>query len=250
MVQRFQIDPHRVSDAKKSYYELMGRYTDGFPRAAKGYDEKLKRYGQEAGNQFLATMDEEKRAYALLEGSSSAYNKRLHPLNRLKNIVSATGDVQRDILLGRFANTSAKSDPQRIELTPAKNDQVRDLMAQIEAIEANNTMVLMGHKQFAGRGMIDIQPTLDTLRSASPETFEEYERRVQRLKVQSFSDVQSQWPVLRSQLLTRWQEQVDKDASERLEGAKRRRGVTKPTMQNAPSLPPLQLQVGPRVEMR
>ena len=109
---------------------------------------------------------------------------------------------------------------------------------------------VMGHKQFASRGIVDVQPTLDTLRASSKDAFDEYERRVQRLKVQSFSDVQSQWPTLRSQLLTRWQEQVDKDAYERLEGAKRRRGVVKPTMPNAPSLPPLELPIGPRVEMR
>lgn len=249
-LQRFQLDPYRTSDAIRAYYEEMGRFTDGYPRAARGYDTKLQRYGQRAGNQFLATLDEDKRAYALLEGSSSAGNKRLHPLNRLKDVIAVTGDIQRDILLERLADTSVKSDPTRIVLSPAKNDEVRDLMAKIAAIEANNSMVLMGHKQFAGRGYIDLQPTLDTLRASAPAVADEYENRLRRKKVRDFDEVRSTWPTLKADLLGRWQEQVDQDASERLEGAKRRRGVTKPTMPNAPNLPPLQLPVGPRIEMR
>ena len=54
---------------------------------------------------------------------------------------------------------------------------VRSLLSKVKAIEANNTMVTLGYKQFVGRSMIDVAPTLDTLKASSPATFEEYERR-------------------------------------------------------------------------
>ena len=117
-------------------------------------------------------------------------------------------------------------------MSPAKS--VRSLLSKVKAIEANNTMVTLGYKQFVGRSMIDVAPTLDTLKASSPATFEEYERRLARKKVVDFETVRTEWPTLKAQLLQNWQDSVDDNAA-KIIGAKRQR-VTKPTMPNAPAL--------------
>jgi hypothetical protein len=114
--------------------------------------------------------------------------------------------------LERFANTSSPTNPRPIVLSPARRDEVRDALARIRAIEANNAMVTLGHRQFAGRQVIDIQPALDILSAASPDAFAEYGRRLRRRNVVPFSAVQ-RWPERRERLITAWREAMDREAA-------------------------------------
>jgi DNA primase len=100
-------------------------------------------------------------------------------------------------------------------------------LARIRAIEANNTFVLLGHRQFAARRILDMAPALAILAEASPAVAAEYKRRLERLNVVSFSgdrgfDVQG-WPAERNRLLGEWREAVDRDAAAAIERSGRRR---------------------------
>jgi hypothetical protein len=120
--------------------------------------------------------------------------------------------MERDMLLERFANTLDQSNPVPIRLTPAKRAEVADALARIRAIEAHNAMVLLQHRQFAGRQILDVQPALDLLGQISPESLAEYQVRLQRARVVPFSDVQG-WPTRRDELLREWREAMDANAA-------------------------------------
>ena len=226
MVQSFKIDPYRVTQALDSFYEAAGRDGGAYATAANGYKEKLKRYGEQAANQYLATLPEDQRAYALLEASAPKSIRDAHPLNRLKNVVKATGDIEREIVMGRLANTRNPSKLERMTLAPAKADEVRDLMAHIKTIEIHNTLVGLGVKQYAGRKPIDVEPTMRVLEASSPEVAEELRRRYMRTRVGDFTKSMESWGGQQSKLLEKWQEAVEEN-----------RAIRRPTRSRSPVLP-------------
>lgn len=209
MVQAFVIDPYRVSDALDGYYEAAGRAGGKFTMAANGYKENIKRYGPDVANAFLARLPEDERAYALLQATAPKSVADTHPMNRLKEVVKATGDIERETLSGRLVNTTSPSRPERIKLAPAKADEVRDLMTKIKTIEIQNTLSALGVKQFAGRGQIDVEPSLKVLEASSPEVAEELRRRYQRARVRDFEGSVESWNDRKKTLLDSWQEAVD-----------------------------------------
>jgi N12 class adenine-specific DNA methylase/predicted kinase len=209
ILQRISVDPYKANEGVAAFYEQMSPFTQGFPRAAAGYDIILKNRGQIEANQFLATLDEDHRAYALLMGSSLTSERRLHPLNRLEDVLGAVKSVERDVIMERLDNTEVPSDPERIALAPQKAAEIRDILAQIKGIEAHNTMVAMGYKQFAGRAMQDVKPAYALLQASSPETARELEQRMSRRKVQDFEDVMAGWPEIKTRLLDDWQVSVE-----------------------------------------
>jgi N12 class adenine-specific DNA methylase/predicted kinase len=221
ILQRISVDPYKANEGVAAFYEQMSPFTQGFPRAAAGYDTILKNRGQVEANQFLATLDEDHRAYALLMGSSATTERRLHPLNRLEDVLGAVKSVERDVIMERLDNTEVPSDPERIALAPQKAAEIRDILAQIKGIEANNTMVFMGYQQFAGRAMQDAEAAYDLLRAASPETAAELEQRMSRRKIQDFQDVMADWPEIKTRLLDDWQIAVE--TGEEMPAPKRRK---------------------------
>lgn len=241
-VQRFLVDPNRANDAVEAYWALMGREHHGYRRAAQGYRRYNEMYGPEGANTYLATLgDPEQQAYALLESSGTTGARRSHPLNRLKGVVEATMDMERDIALERLANTTSRNDPEAIVLSPAKRNEVRDALAAVRAVEANNAMVMLRHRQFAARKIQPVEPALNMLRAASPEALQEYEQRLARKRVADFATVQG-WPAERDQLLTQWREAVDEGLA--LERGQRGRtprrlpiGTSRSTEESAPVVP-------------
>ena len=228
VLQRISVDPYRASDALQAFYKLMSPVTQGYPRSAAGYDTVLKNRGQAAANAVLATMDEDHRAYALLMASSDTAARRTHPLNRLQDIMEAIRSVEQDVLMERLGDTSVKSDPQRIELSPAQAGEIRNTLAKIKAIEANNTMVAIGHEQFAARNKIDLAETMALLHASSSATAEELQRRFERKKIVDYNESVERWPEIKKDLLDTWTELAP--TNEEMPNPKKRRNPVLPGM--------------------
>ena len=90
-----------------------------------------------------------------------------------------------------------------------KAEEVRQIVRHIQAIEAWNTMVALGYKQFAGREAIDIKPTMDLLKASSQKTYDEYELRLRRHHVVGFDEAVQGWKEKRPELLAAWQKTMD-----------------------------------------
>jgi hypothetical protein len=165
------------------------------------------------------------RAYALVEAQSSSLNKRTHPLSRLKDVIAATSDIERDIVLERFGSGAHHLEPSQVGAEPAVQSQSHRGQ-QHDGDAGLQTVRWQEHDR--------CRPDAGHLEGLSPATFEEYERRLARKKVVDFETVRTEWPTLKAQLLQNWQDSVDDNAA-KIIGAKRQR-VTKPTMPNAPAL--------------
>lgn len=233
---RFALDPNARTQAMESFWKEMTKFTEGFPQAAATYKIQVDRYSQATANQYLATLDEDKRAYALIESGLSRSEKHQHPFNRLRDLATSVMDLQADMILDRIASTDAKRNPVQIPMTPAKRDELIDLLNQTLAIEAENTMITMKYKQFKDRKLLDPKPVMDTLRASSPDIANELDTRLRRKKVQDFADVARDWPEIEKRVLHDWQEAMDEGRE--YDSLKSRRLVKPPIGAGSPAARP------------
>jgi N12 class adenine-specific DNA methylase/predicted kinase/alkylhydroperoxidase family enzyme len=233
MVQRFQIDPDRASDAHGAYYEVMGKQGDGYIRAAKGYEHYLKlglvdQNGRAQANAYLATLEsDEARAYAVIEQQTSNRKKNAHPLNRARDMLRVVKGLQGDILTERLVDSSSRTEPVPIKLTPKQADSARDVLNTLAAIETENALIALRHKQFATRKLRDPQPAIDLLASISMELANQFDLRVsrgssgttifQKVRIPDWKETVEGWPVLRDEMLEGWRDA----GSERVSGSRR-----------------------------
>lgn len=233
MVQRFQLDPDRASDAHGAYHELMGKQGEGYIRAAKGYEHYLKlslvdQNGRAQANAYLATLEsDEARAYAVIEQQTSNRKKNAHPLNRARDMLRVIKDLQGDILTERLVDSSSRTEPVPIKLTPKQADSARDVLNTLAAIETENAMIALKHKQFATRKPRDPQPAIDLLAGISMELANQFDLRVsrgsvgstifQKVRIPDWKETVEGWPALRDEVLAGWREA----GSERVSGSRR-----------------------------
>lgn len=217
-VQRFVLDPDKQADAHKAFWDRMASDRGTFAKAAADFDWLVKNRGVNDGYAYLAKLpDDETRAYAILQEQQSGSKRRSHPLNRLADVLKINRDMQADIVMEKLVDSSSRSDPAPIKLSPAKADEVMRAMNTIAAVEAENAMIALKQEQFASRKPRPLEPALDVLRAASPDVADQYERRLRRAHVKDAGDVLSEWPSVRDELLADWREA----SGEKMAGMKR-----------------------------
>jgi len=205
LLQRLSIDPYRANDAKEGYWKRMAQFGGTFMVAAGGYDSILKDRSQEAANQFLATLPEEERAFALVMAQEDTKKRRLHPFKRMADVYDATKDISQEIIAGRLEDTSVKSDPKRIVLAPDKAFEVLNALEQLQGIEMTNTMIALKIDQFAARKPLDTAPALALLQAASPAVAAELQERYKRKHVVDYADAVKEWPLIKDELMEEWE---------------------------------------------
>ncbi len=223
---RFIMNSARSNDQMELFYEVTGADHRSYLRAASGYQQRLTAYrdGPQQANAFLATLETaEERAYALLEATGTTFDRRQHPLKRLRSIVDVTHDMESDIALRRFGDSTDPLAQRPIVLTPDQRVQVRQALALVRTVEANNAFVALGIRQFASLNQQEVKPAIDLLRSISRPAFLEYQRRLDGQNVEpSFTQLARNWTRERDRLLREWQRAVDRDAAIQIERRRRR----------------------------
>ncbi|MCB0252174.1 MAG: strawberry notch family protein [Anaerolineae bacterium] len=237
MVQRFHMDPERMNAAHRIFYKMVGRSGDSYTRAATNYAGLLAvdlktQNGTTKSDLFLSGMEnDEQRAYALLENQKAQYQKNFHPLNRARDTLRVIRSIQNDILLERLVDSSSRSDPRPIKLSPAKAASLRDVLNTLASIEAENAMIVLKEQQWRHRPMRDPKPAIDAMRAISTEVADQYDVLMSRAskgrgifsrtRPTEWADIQAEWGGIRDRLLQDWNEA--KAASEPVPGARRAR---------------------------
>ena len=201
-LRRFTTDPTRGSTSMRQFWEMMAQENGSYIQAANGYKHLVDKVRDVKGAQeFLDSLPEEERAYALLQaGNSDGRSKyrRLHPLNRAQEIVTVAGAVRREINLNRLYE-GGKGDP--IELTPQQMRTVSDLLADITMREARNALVALKVRGWENKKPLRTDTVYAELEAASPEVHQEFVHRLKSKKIPDFETVVKAWPVARDRIL-------------------------------------------------
>ncbi|MFG1212006.1 LPD38 domain-containing protein [Xanthobacter flavus] len=198
ITQRFFKEAYRGSVSTRDFWDQMSRSAGKMTQAAATYDALLGASPMEAA-QYAATLDDEKRAFVVLEKSNfSADTKRLHPLKRAQDALTVIGGMTREIGEGRWRASGDEAGP---ELTSSERRIALDTLSRIRMWEARNGLALAGTGRLKPEDAVSFQADLDFLHEVLPGVYEDLSKRYAMKKVVPFESVRAVWPEMRRRLL-------------------------------------------------
>lgn len=219
IARRFLWKVGRGSEAGQAIREIMGAeepIKSIWSRIAQPYS-KLAVAGQDyrrflekvvpdhAGSvEYLETLTPSERGYAILEanyrGQRDAKFRMLHPMNRAEKITGEIIKLQKEMLTDQVASGRKGKDAKPIPLSPSEKAAARDILTQLQMMEAHNALVISGEIGWRGRMLFDTKSVMAELREAVPSLAKEYEARLGKAGVLPFEGIRRVWPELKATL--------------------------------------------------
>lgn len=200
ITRRFVRDATRGGMSSQDFNELANRMNGAMTQASAGY----KRYidvGDEIGAaEYLASLTEDERAWAILDRHFDAKQKRLHPIYRANQISTIVSGMRREVLSAKLKDTA--NEGEFIPLTAKQKRLVDDFVTDIQRRERRNALIAIGHPSWKTKKPLDIQPSLALLREVSPEAADELERRLDKARIYDGAELAAIWPDLKQRLLS------------------------------------------------
>lgn len=219
IISRFTRDPSRGALSTQYFWDQMSPTGGKFISAAQDYKDlydagitptpegiRAARNGQD----YLNALDPERKAYAMLAITDhfSANDRRLHPLNRAKEVLAVGRGIRKQMMtdIGIIVeSTKDTENRQTIILNPTDQRKVTETLSDIALREAHNALVVTGVEGWAHKKILPVDGLLEELRAISPAVADEYEarqltKRGQR-KVLPFEAVAKYWPEAKERIL-------------------------------------------------
>lgn len=203
LTRRFVRDVRKGSASSKDFWRQAST-KDGVLRTAElSYRRFLEAGNEPAANAFLDTLDEDAKAYALLNANFEVEAKRLNPYYRTRQVNTIISAMRREMVseLG-LDDTTLKSAPETIRLSRKQKQQLDDELSELARREMRNTLINAGEPGWFGKRPLPVDTTLDVIESIDPRVREEFERRIKKAKVYSADVVYEYWPEVKDRLLS------------------------------------------------
>lgn len=194
-IKRFTTDPARSSLSRREFYQQMARTDGEMSMVANSYKERWDRGEYLEATQLLSRRSEQQRAYALLEGHGSAAEKRLHPMNRARDILSTTNSIKRELATGELKRADGTA------YSPSDRRTILQMIEQVQMREARNAMVMIGLPGYAQRKILDNEPIWKELQAKAPDLWVELDYRLNKKKIQPMDVIRTEWPALRQRVM-------------------------------------------------
>ena len=194
-LRRFTLDPARSSQSKQNFWRQMGMTDGELARVANSYKELWDRGQRLEAQTLLDNRSEEQKVYALLEGHATANEKRMHPMNRARDVISVTSGIRREIDTGELTQSS------RAQYSPSDRRVINEIIEMIQMREARNALITIEAPGFKHLRVLDVEPVMEELRSKSPDLYDELQIRLAERKVRDFETVRAEWPDLKARVL-------------------------------------------------
>lgn len=194
-IRRFTVDPARSSQSKKDFWKEMSTTNGEMAVKAGGYKEFYDRGQFDEAGETLKRMKEHERVYALLEGHGTTYDKRMHPMNRARDVLTVSNGIRRDLDTGKL------KDDQGNAYSPSDRRVIQETIENLQMREARNAQIVMGVPGYAHLKIMPTEPTLKELEAKVPSLFEELDFRLRKKKVQDFDAVRAEYIDLKARVL-------------------------------------------------
>jgi N12 class adenine-specific DNA methylase/predicted kinase len=207
---RFTRRAARGSQSSKEFWEQMASDGGTFLAGAEAY-KTMKRAGQtREARDYLETLPDEEKAFAVLEGEFNEGEQDLHPLNRARQVLAAASGIRKEMVLGRLFKQGTVPDaahkyrkPEEIVLAPQVQKIVNETLEDIAMREARNALIVIGHPGWANKQIMPTDGLVAELKAAAPQVAAELETRLTKgkNKTYAFEAVQALWPQAKERLL-------------------------------------------------
>ena len=200
ITRRFVRDATRGGMSSQDFNELANRMNGSMTQASAGYKRYIDVGDEQGAAEYLASLTEDERAWAILDRHFETKLKRLHPVYRANQISTIVSGVRREVLTAQLKDT--ENEGEFILLTAKQKRLVDDFVTDIQRRERRNALIAIGHPSWKNKKPLDIQPSMDLLREVSPEAADELERRFEKAKIYDGAAIAQSWPDLKRRLLT------------------------------------------------
>jgi hypothetical protein len=217
MTNRFVRDVTRGSTSSMQFWGLVSESTGEFAKAAKTYQDLAENGAPGAGEQMLASKDENTKAFALMQAHFKPNVERLNPLVRAKDSISVMSALRKELAGNKVVSSEDSTDEEQVTLTlnPTQRKMAQEFIARLQMIEARNSLVVMGVPGWKQKTMMETASLYEDLRATSAELADELEARMVKKKVYDFEAVREAWPEVKARVL---EEGKDADFSDILAG--------------------------------
>lgn len=168
ILRRFIRDARRSSTSSKDFWGIASTLNGSLRRAETTYKAYLEAGNENAANAFLATLDEDDRAYALLTTHFKADAKKLNPFYRGRQLTTVVSAMRREMVseLG-LEDTTTKAGGS-IALTSREKADLDEALSEYARREMRNTLIAMGAPGWVGKKPLPADSTIDLIRAIEP----------------------------------------------------------------------------------
>lgn len=199
ITRRFVRDATRGGMSSQDFNELANRMNGSMTQASAGYKRYIDVGDEQGAAEYLASLTEDERAWAILDRHFDAKQKRLHPIYRANQISTIVSGVRREVLTAQLKDS--QNEGEFILLTAKQKRLVDDFVTDIQRRERRNALIAIEHPSWKNKKPLAIQPSFDLLREVSPEAADELERRFEKAKLYDGVELAATWPALKQRLL-------------------------------------------------
>ena len=199
----------RGANSTFNFWQEMSQDNGRFTESAKGYHKLLSELKQpREAQQMLMGLDDDRKAYALLQEHYKEQDKDLHPLNRAKQVVSAITGIRQQMannaLFVEKTNNKKWREADQIKIDPSTQRVINEILEDMSLREVRNAQIVLGKKGWAQRAEMPVDGLWTELKAASPQVADELFYRIThgKNKVYSYEAVKDVWPEVRTHLLT------------------------------------------------
>lgn len=154
----------------------------------------------------LQQMTQRERGYAILggmKGHEDAKLRMLDPVNRAAKIGQEIVKLQKEIIddqqhSGKIGKQIGIDKPKPLPLNPSEKLAARQILTQLNMMEAHNALVLTGEAGWDKRIMFDTSDLKAEFKTALPKLYKEYEQRMTKAGVLPWRGMQAAWPSVKA----------------------------------------------------
>lgn len=199
---RFIRDVRRGSASSKDFWRLASTLNGTMRRAEMSYRRYLEAGNPEKASAYLDTLNEDERAYAVLNGNFDVDAKRLNPLYRVRQVNTIVSAMRREMVsdLG-VDDTTVKNSGETIKLSKREKKDLDLALSEYARREMRNTMIAQNVPGWGGKKRMNTETTLNLIGSIDPRMREELDRRIAKAKVYNAEIVEEYWPEVQDRLI-------------------------------------------------
>jgi hypothetical protein len=194
------------------YWELMGREGE-FMQVAGSYKSEAvdrRNWTREEIRRFfdVRVRDDDARAYAIMTAHYPKEQRRLHPMERAGDMISAMSTTMRDVAANRIDVPVPGTDQtERAEVSKYVRGQAMDIMREINRREYRNALIVLGRPGYENRKPQPVDEYLKELETLSEPIWELAKSRLTDKdgdpKVYGFDEIREFWPDVKRRILSR-----------------------------------------------
>lgn len=202
ITRRFVRDARRGAVSAQDFWKFASTVTGSLRRAEVTYKSYIDSGKEAAAENFLSELSPDERAYAVLNTHFKAEYKRLNPMYRVAQENGLISAMRRELYSDQgVENTMKGNEDAPIMLSAKEKADVDNVLSELSRREMRNALIFMKAPGWANKRPLPTEPTIELLRATSPDTADEFERRIKKAKVYTAETVQDYWPEVRDRLI-------------------------------------------------